>query len=252
MWSFMIVLEDVHKHYGRQVVLDGISFRIREGSVTTIIGESGSGKSVLLRQMIGLEKPDRGSIRIKGENIVEMKSRELNRIRRHIGVLFQEGALFDSLSVKENVAFPVREHLRLTEKQVQQIVDDKLTQVGLRDHQDKLPAELSGGMRKRVGLARALALDPAVVFFDEPTTGLDPISSNVIYRLIERTHGDYSRTYVLVSHDVGGALSISDEVMMLRDGRIMWSGTPGELRASPDEAVRRFISGSITEPLPVK
>ncbi len=248
----MIVLEDVYKQYGRQVVLNGINFRIREGSVTTIIGESGSGKSVLLRQMIGLERPDRGSICIRGENIVDLRSRELNRIRRHIGVLFQEGALFDSLSVKENVAFPVREHLRLTEKQIQQLVDDKLSQVGLRDHQDKFPSELSGGMRKRVGLARALALDPAIVFFDEPTSGLDPISSNVIYRLIEKTHADYSRTYVLVSHDVGRSLKISDEVMMLRDGKITWSGTPDELRASSDDAVRQFISGSTTGPLTIE
>lgn len=248
----MIVLEDVHKKFGRQVVLDGISFRIREGSVTTIIGKSGSGKSVLLRLMIGLEKPDSGTIRIQGENIVDLPSRELNRIRRHFGVLFQEGALFDSLSVKDNVAFPIREHLRLTEKEVQEIVDARLTQVGLRDHQDKFPGELSGGMRKRAGLARALALDPAIVFFDEPTTGLDPISKGVIYRLIENTHADYARTYVLVSHDVGGSLSISDEVMMLRDGRIGWSGTPNELRSSTDEAVQQFISGSPDGPMTIE
>ncbi len=245
----MIVLEDVHKKYGRQVVLNGISFRIREGSVTTIIGKSGSGKSVLLRQMLGLEKPDSGTIRIRGENIVDLTSRELNKIRRHIGVLFQEGALFDSLSVKENVAFPIREHLRLSEKEIQEIVETRLTQVGLRDHQDKFPAELSGGMRKRVGLARALALDPAIVFFDEPTTGLDPISQDVIYRLIEKTHGDNTRTYVLVSHDVGGVLRISDEVMMLRDGKISWSGTPDEIRSSSDEAVRQFMSGSANGPI---
>lgn len=245
----MIVLEDVHKKYGRQVVLNGISFRIREGSVTTIIGKSGSGKSVLLRQMLGLEKPDSGTIRIRGDNIVDLTSRELNKIRRHIGVLFQEGALFDSLSVKENVAFPIREHLRLSEKEIQEIVETRLTQVGLRDHQDKFPAELSGGMRKRVGLARALALDPAIVFFDEPTTGLDPISQDVIYRLIEKTHGDNTRTYVLVSHDVGGVLRISDEVMMLRDGKISWSGTPDEIRSSSDEAVRQFMSGSANGPI---
>ncbi|MDQ7784731.1 MAG: ABC transporter ATP-binding protein [Desulfomonilaceae bacterium] len=248
----MIVLEDVHKTYGRQKVLDGISFRIREGSVTTVIGTSGSGKSVLLRQMIGLEKPDSGTILIKGENIVNLSSRELNRIRRHIGVLFQEGALFDSLTVKENVAFPVREHLKLTEKQVQEIVDVRLTQVGLREHQDKLPAELSGGMRKRVGLARALALDPAIVFFDEPTTGLDPITRDVIYRLIEKTHAEDSRTYVLVSHDVGGVLRISDEVMMLRDGKIGWSGTPDEIRSTSDEAVRQFFTGSVNGPIRIE
>jgi len=247
----MIVLDDVYKKYGRQMVLNGISFRIREGSVTTIIGKSGSGKSALLRHMIGLERPDSGVIRIRGENIVDLSSRELNRIRRHFGVLFQEGALFDSLSVKDNVAFPIREHLRLTEKEVQEIVDDRLTQVGLLDHQNKFPGELSGGMRKRAGLARALALDPSIVFFDEPTTGLDPISRNVIYRLIEKTHADHFRTYVLVSHDVGGSLRISGEVMMLRDGKISWSGTPDELRASSDEAVQQFITGSPDGPITI-
>lgn len=247
----MIVLEDVHKQYGGQTVLKGISFCIREGTVTTIIGKSGSGKSVLLRHMIGLEQPDSGAIFIRGENIVGLKSRELNRIRRSFGVLFQEGALFDSLSVKENVAFPVREHLRLTEDQIQEVVDDKLTKVGLRDHQDKFPAELSGGMRKRVGLARALALDPAVVFFDEPTTGLDPISKGVIYRLIEKTHSEQSKTCVLVSHDVAGVLQISDEVMMLRDGEIGWHGTPDEIVASSDPAVQQFLSGSSDGPMAI-
>lgn len=247
----MIVLEDVHKQYGEQKVLNGIHFRIREGSITTIMGKSGSGKSVLLRHMIGLERPDRGAIKITGENIVDLKSKEMNRIRRSFGVLFQDAALFDSLSVKENVAFPVREHLKLTQEQVQEVVDDKLGKVGLRDQQHKFPAELSGGMRKRVGLARALALDPTIVFFDEPTTGLDPISKGVIYRLIEETHSEGSKTYVLVSHDVAGALEISDEVMMLQSGRISWQGTPEQIRASADPAVRQFISGSSEGPLTI-
>jgi phospholipid/cholesterol/gamma-HCH transport system ATP-binding protein len=247
----MIVLEDVYKQYGGRTVLNGISFCIGEGSVTTIIGKSGSGKSVLLRHMIGLEQPDSGAIFIRGENIVGLKSKEMNRIRQSFGILFQEGALFDSLSVKENVAFPVREHLRLTEEQIQEVVDDKLSKVGLLDHQDKFPGELSGGMRKRVGLARALALDPAMVFFDEPTSGLDPISSGMIYRLIEKTHSEQLKTYVLVSHDVGGALGISDAVMMLRNGKIGWQGTPDEIRASPDPAVQQFLSGSSDEPIAI-
>ena len=247
----MIVLEDVHKQYGEQKVLNGIGFRIREGSITTIMGKSGSGKSVLLRHMIGLEKPDRGAILIKGENIVGMNSRDLNRIRRGFGVLFQDAALFDSMSVMENVAFPLREHMKLTREQVREVVDDKLAKVGLRDQQHKYPGELSGGMRKRVGLARALALDPAIVFFDEPTSGLDPISKGVIYRLIAKTHAEGSKTYVLVSHDVAAALQISNEVMLLQAGRISWKGTPDEIRVSTLPAVQQFISGSSEGPLTI-
>ncbi|MBM3298757.1 MAG: ATP-binding cassette domain-containing protein [Deltaproteobacteria bacterium] len=247
----MICLEDVHKSYGDQKVLNGVSFRVQTGSVTTIMGRSGAGKSVLIRHMIGLEKPDRGAILIDGQDIVTMRPVQLNKIRRGFGVLFQEGALFDYLSVKENVAFPLREHRRLTEKQIQEIVDDRLTKVGLREHQHKFPGELSGGMRKRVGLARALVLDPDIVFFDEPTAGLDPITKGVIYRLVEQTHSERSITYVLVSHDVGGVLEISDEVMMLINGRIAFQGSPRDVRESVDPAVQQFISGSAVGPIAI-
>jgi phospholipid/cholesterol/gamma-HCH transport system ATP-binding protein len=249
--DFIIALEDVHKRYGDQPVLNGVSFGIHAGTVTTIMGRSGAGKSVLTRLMIGLEKPDSGAIFIKGHNLVGMRASELNRIRRGFGVLFQEGALFDYLSVKENVAFPMREHLRLREDEIQRIVDDRLEKVGLRNHQSKFPAELSGGMRKRVALARALALDPEIVFFDEPTAGLDPITKAVIYQLIERTHGERSITYLIVSHDVQGALEVSDEVMMLIDGKIALHGAPDQVRESSDPAVRQFVSGTTEGPLKV-
>lgn len=247
----MIRLEDVHKRYGEQQVLNGVSFEIRTGSVTTIMGRSGSGKSLLLRLMIGLEKPDSGAILIDGADIVTMGAGELNKTRRRFGVLFQDAALFDSLSVSENVAFPVREHLRLTEKEIRDLVDVKLQKVELSGHQDKFPSELSGGMRKRVGLARALALDPEIVFFDEPTTGLDPITKAAIYRLIKDTHSDRAMTYVLVSHDMRGILSISDEILMLHEGKIRARGTTQDIWESRDPVVRQFMSGSSNGPLSV-
>jgi phospholipid/cholesterol/gamma-HCH transport system ATP-binding protein len=248
----MIRVENVHKHYGGQKVLDGISFEITTGSVTTIIGGSGAGKSVLIRLMIGLDRPDSGAIFIDGENIVGMKPAKLNKIRRRFGVLFQDAALFDSLSVKENVAFPIREHLTLSEKEIHRIVREKLAEVGMSGHEDKFPAQLSGGMRKRVGLARALALEPDVVFFDEPTTGLDPIIQGVIFRLIVSTHIDRSSTYVLVSHDIQGVLKISDEIKLLFGGKIAAEGTPREISSSSDPLIQQFITGSPTGPITVE
>ncbi len=245
----MIRLEQVYKKFNGQQVLNGVDLNIRKGSITTIIGRSGGGKSVLIRTMIGLETPDSGAILIDGENIVGMRSKQLNRIRRRFGMLFQEAALFDSLSVRENVAFPIREHLKLPEKKVRELVHEKLRQVGLIGHDDKFPGELSGGMRKRVGLARALALDPDVVLFDEPTTGLDPIMAGVIYDLIEKTHQEREVTYVLVSHDIHGVLRVSHEVMMLFQGKIAVQGTPEEIRHSDDPLIRQFTTGSATGPI---
>jgi phospholipid/cholesterol/gamma-HCH transport system ATP-binding protein len=247
----MIRLEDVHKRYGHQKVLNGVSFEVKTGSVTTIMGRSGAGKSVLMKHMIGLERPDSGRILIDERNIVGMNTPQLNKIRRRFGVLFQDGALFDSLSVKDNVAFPLREHLKVSERQVSDIVHDKLALVGMTGHEDKFPGALSGGMRKRVGLARALALEPDIVFFDEPTSGLDPITKGVIYRLIMDTHARRSTTYVLVSHDIKGILELSDEVMLLFDGKIIVQGTPEEIRNSSDLAVRQFLTGSPEGPMAI-
>jgi phospholipid/cholesterol/gamma-HCH transport system ATP-binding protein len=247
----MIRLEQVYKKFNGQRILNGVDLNIRKGSITTIIGRSGGGKSVLIRTMIGLETPDSGAIFIDGENIVGMRSKQLNRIRRRFGVLFQDAALFDSLSVRENVAFPIREHMRLSEKKVRELVHEKLRQVGLVGHDDKFPGELSGGMRKRVGLARALALDPDVVLFDEPTTGLDPIMAAVIYDLIEKTHQEREVTYVLVSHDIHGVLRVSHEVMMLFQGKIAVQGTPAEIRHSDDPLIRQFTTGSATGPISI-
>ena len=239
----MIVVKDVHKRYGDQKVLDGISFDILRGSVTTIIGRSGGGKSVLLKHMIGLETPDAGEIVIDGVNVVSLGGGELNRLRRRFGVLFQEGALFDFLTAHDNVAFPLREHTRLSESEIGDIVRAKLETVELTGHGEKFPSQLSGGMRKRVALARALAMDPDIVFFDEPTAGLDPITRAAIYDLIIRTHKVSLVTYVIVSHDIEGAFAISNEIMMLWEGQIVASGSPEEMRNSRNRIVRQFISG---------
>jgi phospholipid/cholesterol/gamma-HCH transport system ATP-binding protein len=248
----MIRLDKVHKKYGEQNVLDGVSLEINTGSITTIIGKSGGGKSVLIRHMIGLEQPDSGAIYIEEHNIAQMKGTELNKIRRRFGVLFQDAALFDSLSVEDNVAFPVREHLKLSEREIADKVESKLAEVGMTQHKHKFPGELSGGMKKRVGLARALALDPDIVFFDEPTSGLDPITKGLIYRLIADTHKRRLSTYVLVSHDIKGVLQISDEVMMLFNGKISAKGSPEEILNTTDPAIKQFITGSADGPIPIE
>lgn len=240
----MIEMRDVRKQYDEQVVLDGINLQVKTNSITSIVGGSGEGKSVLLRIMIGLDPPDSGEVLIAGENIVGMRESELNKIRRRFGVLFQDSALFDFLTVGENVAFPIREHLKLSEKETQDIVLEKLDSVGLLGEEDKTPEQLSGGMRKRAALARALALDPDIVFFDEPTSGLDPVTSTVIFELILKTHRERPVTYVLVSHDVKRSLEVSQEVMMLQGGQIVAQGEPSQIKSDPNHPILKFMEGA--------
>ena len=247
----MIQVDNVQKRFAEQEVLRGVSFEVKQGSITTLIGRSGAGKSVLLRHLIGLDQPDSGRIMIDGTDIVGMRTSELNGIRRRLGVLFQDGALFDSMSVRDNVAFPLREHTTLSEREILDEAAQKLELVGLLSHGSKYPSELSGGMRKRVGLARALALGPDLVFFDEPTSGLDPITRGAIYRLIETTHVDGEITYFLVSHDITGVMAISDEVIMLHQGRIVAQGTPEGFRTNPDPVVQQFLLGSPDGPIAI-
>jgi phospholipid/cholesterol/gamma-HCH transport system ATP-binding protein len=248
----IITVQGLCKSFEGQQVLTGVECAIQKGTITTIMGLSGAGKSVLLRLLVGLERPDSGSIFLDNEDMVSMSGKRLNAVRRRFGVLFQDTALFDSLSVLENVAFPIREHRRLHEAQVKKIAEEKLSMVGMLVHQAKYPEELSGGMRKRVGLARALALDPEIVFFDEPTSGLDPITRAAIYNLMKRTHRQSLGTYVLVSHDLEGVLEISDELMMLWDGSIVSSGSPSEIRSSENPVVRQFVTGSVDGPINVE
>ncbi|GLI40100.1 ABC transporter ATP-binding protein [Geobacter hydrogenophilus] len=245
----MIKLVDIHKSFDSQAVLDGLSLEIPEGRITAVIGPSGEGKSVLLKHIIGLMKPDRGQVHVDGENITAMRRFEMNRVWEKFGMLFQNAALFDSMTVFENVAFPLEEKTRFSRAEIRDRVHNALENVGLRGIDKKYPDELSGGMKKRVGLARALLLNPRIILFDEPTTGLDPIICRAIHQLIRDTHERYGYTAVIVSHEIPEIFDISDLVAMLYRGRITEMGTPEEIRRSEHPVVRQFISGSLEGPI---
>lgn len=247
----MIALRGVHKSFGSQVVLNGLDLDIPEGKITAIIGPSGEGKSVLLKHMIGLLQPERGSITVDGENIFGLRRSELNRIREKFGMLFQNAALFDSMSVFDNVAFPLREKTRLGRDEIRQRVMDALEDVGLKNVENKFPDELSGGMKKRVGLARAVVLNPKIILFDEPTTGLDPIIKRAIHHLIKETHAKRGFTAVIVSHEIPDIFDVAQHVAMLYRGEILQHGAPEEIQASGHPAVRQFINGSLDGPIQI-
>jgi phospholipid/cholesterol/gamma-HCH transport system ATP-binding protein len=247
----MIELVDIHKSFNGLKVLDGLNLQIETSKTTVIIGQSGGGKSVLLKHMIGLLKPDKGEVLIDGTDLCRLTDRQLNHKRRDFGMLFQSAALFDSMTVGENVAFPLREHTRLGEKQIDEIVQQKLLQVGLKDVAHKMPAELSGGMRKRVGLARAIALDPRIILFDEPTTGLDPITADAIDRLISETQELTEATCVVISHDIESTFKIAHAVAMLYEGKIVEVGPPETVKSSHNAAVQQFLQGKADGPIHV-
>ena len=233
------------KRYGRRLVLDRLDFDIYRGECLVILGRSGSGKSVLLRQLNGLEKPDAGTVVFDGTDLTRLEERELFPVRRRIAMLFQSGALFDSMNVRDNVAFPVRELVRprLAEKEVRERVRHKLALVGLKDVETKMPSDLSGGMRKRVALARSLALDPEVVLFDEPTTGLDPITSATIGKLINSIREGTQETAVVVTHDLPLARRIGNRIALLVDGRFCFIGDWQEAERSHDPTLAHFLAG---------
>lgn len=239
----MIEIKDLHKSFGSQKVLNGVNLTIEPGQVTAIVGRSGGGKSVLLKHIVGLLKPDKGSIFIKGQDITKLSGRKLDEIRAQIGVVFQGGALFDSLTVYENVAFPLVEKNKLKKNEIDEKVMKALSDVGLQGMQHKYPAELSGGMRKRVALARALISEPKIVLFDEPTTGLDPILVRTIHKLIRQTQQQYGFTGLIISHEIPEIFEISDKVAMLHDGKIIEVGTPEEFQKSENPYVKNFIMG---------
>lgn len=245
----MIELVDVHKSFNGQKVLDGVNLSIEAGKITVIIGRSGGGKSVLVKHIIGLLKPDKGQILIDGVDIARLNDRQMNEIRKIFGMLFQDAALFDSMNVGENVAFPLREHTLLKPKIISEIVEQKLRQVGLRDVNNKLPSELSGGMRKRVGLARAIVLDPKIILFDEPTTGLDPMMADSIDTLIQETQKQTNATCVVISHDIKGTLKIAHKIAMLYNGKIIEVGTSDTFRSSDNPVVQQFIQGLSEGPI---
>jgi phospholipid/cholesterol/gamma-HCH transport system ATP-binding protein len=239
----MIEVRNLKKSFNGHRVLDGVSFRIENGESVAIIGRSGSGKSVLLKHLIGLLKPDAGEVLIDGENIGPMDERQLLRVRRKFGMVFQGAALFDSLTVAENVAFGLRRHEHLTAAEIARRVAAALEVVDLPGTENKSPAELSGGMRKRVGLARAVIYEPQIVLYDEPTTGLDPIVADSIDKLIVRSHSRLKVTTVVVTHDMRTARRVGQRVMLLHERKIYTTGTPDEFFASKDPVVRQFVDG---------
>ena len=237
----MIEITDLHKSFDSNAVLQGLNLTIPEGKITVIIGPSGCGKTVLLRHVIGLLKPDRGRVVVDKVNLSSLDRVQLNTFRERFGMLFQHAALFDSMNVFENVAFPLREHTKKSEDEIQKIVAEKLALVGLSGIEGKMPSDLSGGMRKRVGLARAIALKPQIILYDEPTTGLDPIMTEAIDNLILEMQHKLKITSVVISHDIPSAFRIADQISMVYKGRIVASGTPEVFRESKNEMVQEFI-----------
>ncbi len=247
----MIKINELKKYFNSKKVLDGVNLDIEQGKITVIIGRSGEGKSVLIKHIIGLLKPDEGNIMLDSEELTAMNEKELNNIRKRFGMLFQGAALFDSMTVAENVGFPLKEHTDMDEKTIRKIVSDKLKRVGLVGVEDMMPADLSGGMKKRVGLARAIAMDPEIVIFDEPTTGLDPIMSDSIANLMLVTQRDLKTTYIAITHDIALTYKIADKIAMLHEGRIIETGTVDEIKASTNPVLRQFVEGRAEGPIKV-
>ena len=237
----MIEIIDLEKSFNGQKVLQGVNLTIADREVMAIIGESGGGKTVLLRHLIGLMKPDKGNILVDGEDILKMSRGELDRVRDRFGIVFQGSALFDSMTVFENVLFPLREKTDYDEKEILDRGRQALEDVGLSGMEDKFTSEISGGMKRRVALARALIIGPTTIFFDEPTTGLDPIIMNTIHRLIIKTHKKYAFTGIIISHEIPEIFDVADKVAMLYGGRIIASGTRDEICRIDDRFVRQFI-----------
>ena len=242
--SAAIQAKDLHKTFGDQVVLNGISFSVAKGETLAVLGRSGTGKSVLLRLLIGLDAPDSGSIRIEDTEISALRNEGLSEIRKKVGYLFQQGALYDSLTVAENVAFPLERHSKLNRSEIEKKVAELLASVNLKEDAGKLPSEISGGMQKRVALARALALDPDVLLFDEPTAGLDPITAHEIDMLILDQKKKRGMTSVVVTHDIHGVRTFADQVALLNEGKIVAEGTMAVLDQNRDPFVVDFLKGS--------
>jgi phospholipid/cholesterol/gamma-HCH transport system ATP-binding protein len=239
----MIEVRDLSKSFGTHRVLDGVSFRIESGESVTIIGASGGGKSVLLKHIIGLLMPDSGAVLIDDQDITKMNERELIRVRRKFGMVFQMAALFDSMTVEDNVSFVLRRERQMSAKEISQKVAEVLDMVELNGTQKKKPAELSGGMRKRVGLARAIVYQPSILLYDEPTTGLDPVVSDSIDKLIMRVSKQLKVTSVVVTHDMRSASRVGKHILMLHKGKLYAHGTPEEIFSSKDPVVHQFVNG---------
>ena len=244
----VIVLENICKRFGPHQVLDNISLAIEKGKTTVVIGPSGCGKTVLVKHLIVLLRPNSGQVYFKNRRIDNLSENELNRVRTQYGFLFQGGALFDSLSVTENIIFPIKQHCKITDwNEVEELVKAKLAMVGLDGYQNQFPANLSGGQRKRVALARAIAMNPEVVLYDEPTTGLDPIRSDVINELVLKLQRELGVTSVVVTHDMTSAYKVADRIIMLHKGKIIADGDADHIRNHPHPIVQQFIHGQVDE-----
>ena len=239
-----VVVKNLTKSFGSQKVLSGLSLNVAQGEVLAVLGRSGTGKSVLLKLLIGLEQPDAGSIQVEGQEMTGLTGKPLGEIRKKMGFLFQQAALYDSLTVEENVAFPLSRHTRLNTEEQKAKARELLESVGMKDDLSKFPSEISGGMQKRVGLARALALDPAVVLLDEPTAGLDPITGAEIGELISTLQQQRQMTSIVVTHDIHGARQFADRLVMLNQGNLVIEGTFDDLGKSKDPFVRQFMKNA--------
>jgi len=245
----MIKLADIHKSFGEQKVLDGLNLQIPDGKITVLLGRSGSGKSVTLKHIIGLVRPNSGQVLVDGEDITKVSAWRLNQIRKKFGMLFQEAALFDSMTVMENVAFPLVEHTKLKWDEIEKTVLEKLQQVGLEGAESKFPSQLSGGMKRRVGLARAIILEPQILLCDEPTSGLDPIVAEAITDLLVEMQKNLGITMFIISHDTQLALKVADQIAFLYSGQIHFMGTPKEAVESDNPFVQQFIKHTATGPM---
>ncbi len=245
----MIEIKNLHKTFNNQKVLNGVNFTIEEGKTTVIIGRSGCGKSVLLKHIVGLLQPDKGKVLIDGENLADFDEKKFNALRLKMGVVFQSGALFDSLNVADNVGFALIEHQHLAEAEVAKKVRESLSMVGLSGIERLMPSQLSGGMKKRVALARALCMSPNIIVYDEPTTGVDPVTADIINKLISNLHDNLPVTSIAVTHDMKSAYMIADSIAMLYKGKIIACGTPDEIRNTKDPIVYQFVNGLATGPI---
>jgi phospholipid/cholesterol/gamma-HCH transport system ATP-binding protein len=250
--SVKIEVANLHKSFGNKHVLRGVDLEVKKGESMVVIGGSGAGKSVLIKCIIGLVRPDGGSIRIDGQETTSLREKALNEVRKKFGMLFQASALFDSLSVWENVGFGLKQHTDLGDEAIKAIAVEKLRLLGLRRVEDLMPAELSGGMRKRVSLARAVAMEPEILLYDEPTTGLDPIMADAINDLIVQMRGKLRVTSIAITHDMVSAYKIADRIAMLYEGRIIEVGTPQKIKKSNDAIVQQFIQGKAVGPIMVR
>jgi phospholipid/cholesterol/gamma-HCH transport system ATP-binding protein len=249
MADLMIEISNVHKSFGAQQVLRGVNLTVQKGESMTVIGGSGSGKSVLMKHIIGLLFPDKGTVKVEGKVLHSLDEDGLNEVRKKFGMLFQGAALFDSLNVWENVGFGLKQHTKKSDREIRAIATEKLALVGLKNVEDKMPVDLSGGMKKRVGLARAIAMDPEIILYDEPTTGLDPITADAINDLIVDLKKKLGVTSVAITHDMQSAYKISDRIAMLYKGEIQETGTPDEIRSTKNPIVKQFITGSAVGPI---